>query len=90
MFVEVIGFLAAFTSTISLIPQVIQMFRTRSVEDISVWMIVNFICTSVLWVVYGIMIASVSVWGANVIMLIFSILMMYFKVRYSSPKTARH
>ena len=83
MLVEFIGFLAAFTSTISLIPQVIQMFRTHSVEDISTWMIVNFICTSVLWVTYGVMIASVSVWGANVIMLIFSILMMYFKVRYS-------
>jgi uncharacterized protein with PQ loop repeat len=60
------------------------MFKTRSVDDISIWMIVNFICTSVLWIIYGMMITSASVWIANAIMLVFAILMMYFKVRYNN------
>ena len=82
MLVDIIGFLAAFTSTISLVPQVIKMFQTRSVEDISTWMIINFLLTSMLWIFYGIMITSWSVWLTNIFMLIFAIIMIYLKVRY--------
>ena len=82
MLVDIIGFLAAFTSTISLIPQVIKMLQTRSVEDISIWMIINFLLTSILWILYGFMITSWSVWLTNIFMLIFAIIMIYLKVKY--------
>lgn len=82
MFIYIIGFLASLTSVISLIPQVIKMFQTHSVGDISFWMIFNFIVTSILWIIYGLMVDSASVWGANCFMLLFAAFMMYFKIRY--------
>ena len=82
MLTNIIGFLAAFTSTISLIPQIIKMFQTRSVEDVSIGMIVNFLLTSVLWIMYGIMITSWSVWLTNVFMLVFALIMIYLKIKY--------
>ena len=82
MLVNIIGFLAAFTSTISLIPQVIKMYKTRSVDDLSTWMIVNFLLTSILWVIYGFLITSWSVWLTNIFMLLFALIMIWLKVRY--------
>jgi MtN3 and saliva related transmembrane protein len=84
MLVNIIGFLAAVTSTISLIPQVIKMFKTHSVEDLSIGMIINFFLTSILWIIYGIMISSWSVWLTNIIMLIFSVIMLYLKMKYTN------
>ena len=83
MLVHIIGFLAAFTSTISLIPQVIKMWKTRSVADISTVMILNFLLTSVLWILYGLMITSWSVWVTNIFMLIFAIIMIWLKFKYN-------
>ena len=83
MLVNIVGFLAAITSTISLIPQVMQMYKTRSVNDISIGMIINFVLTSILWIVYGVLITSWSDWLTNIFMLIFALVMIYFKIKYS-------
>lgn len=84
MLLNVIGFLAVLTSTISLIPQIIKMIKTHSVEDISIGMISNFLATSLLWIVYGWMIDSWSVWLTNIFMLIFAVIMAYLKVKYQN------
>lgn len=82
MFIKTIGFLAAFTSTISLVPQIIQSFRTKSVSDLSVWMLWNFLFSSILWFVYGIMIVSFAVICTNLIMTLFSMWLIILKFRY--------
>jgi len=82
MLVNIIGFLAAFTSTISLIPQILKMFKTRSVDDLSTGMIINFLLTSIFWILYGFMITSWSVWLTNIFMLIFALIMIYLKIKY--------
>ena len=82
MLIKIIGFLAAFTSTISLIPQVIQSFKTKSVNDLSIWMLWNFLFSSILWLVYGMMIASFAVISANFIMTLFSVWILILKFKY--------
>lgn len=82
MFIKTIGFLAAFTSTISLVPQIIQSFRTKSVSDLSVWMLWNFLFSSLLWCVYGAMIISFAVVCTNLIMTLFSVWLLILKVKY--------
>lgn len=82
MLVNIVGFLAAFTSTISLIPQIIKMFKTRSVEDISIWMVLNFLATSAFWIVYGFLITSWSVCLTNIFMLVLATIMIYMKIKY--------
>lgn len=82
MFIKIIGFLAAFTSTISLVPQIIQSFRTKSVNDLSVWMLWNFLFSSILWCVYGAMIVSFAIICTNLIMSLFSIWLIILRVKY--------
>ncbi|MBT4963252.1 MAG: PQ-loop repeat-containing protein [Francisellaceae bacterium] len=81
--IKIIGFLAAFTSTISLLPQIIKSHQTRSVNDLSYWMLVIFLITSVLWVVYGLLANSAAVFWANILMVIFSIWMITIKYYYA-------
>jgi len=64
--VEIVGALAAFTSTIALLRQITKAYSTRETKDLSLLMLVNFLVTSLLWVWYGIMIGSASVWVCNI------------------------
>lgn len=82
MFIKTIGFFAAFTSTISLVPQLVQSFRTKSVNDLSIWMLWNFLISSVLWCIYGVMIVSNAVICTNLIMTLFSVWLLILKVKY--------
>jgi MtN3 and saliva related transmembrane protein len=82
MILIVIGFIASFTSTVSLIPQIYQTYKTKSVEDISMLMLINFAICSIAWVAYGVLTNTRSVWITNVIMTISSIFMLFFKVKY--------
>lgn len=77
-----VGFLASFTSTISLIPQIYKTYKSHSVEDLSFLMLLNFLACSILWVVYGYLTKSYSVLITNVIMTLFSTVLLWFKLRY--------
>lgn len=82
MLIKTIGFLAALTSTISLVPQIIQSFKTKSVSDLSIWMLWNFLFSSILWCFYGAMILSFAVIGTNLIMTLFSMWLIILKFKY--------
>jgi MtN3 and saliva related transmembrane protein len=53
-FYEGLGYLAGFLTTLSVVPQVRQSWRTRSVGDLSTAMLVVLILGIGLWVVYGV------------------------------------
>lgn len=55
--IEVLGFTAALLGTISLVPQVVKMWQTRSVRSISLLMYVIISIDSVLWLTYGIVLS---------------------------------
>ena len=82
MLTEIIGMFATITSILSLVPQIIKTSKTKSVHDLSFLMVLNLLCTSVLWFIYGLMIESLSVIVANVILTIFSVWLLYLKVIY--------
>jgi|TARA_R110000824_G_scaffold390760_2_gene587392 MtN3 and saliva related transmembrane protein len=50
-----IGYLAAFLTTLSFVPQAIKTIRTQDTEGISVLMYLGFTVGVFLWMVYGIM-----------------------------------
>lgn len=87
MFIQIVGALAAITSTISLVPQIYKSLKTKSVSDLSILMLINFLATSLLWMVYGFMIASAAVTIANIIMTLFSLWMLLLRYKYSPKKT---
>ena len=50
---DLVGYMAAFLTTFSTVPQVVKSWRTRSVQDLSFRMLVLLCVGLVLWFVYG-------------------------------------
>ena len=67
---ELLGFVAAGLSAISFLPQLIKIWRFRSVKDISTGMYVIYAVSVILWLVYGIIIKSEPLVLAEILTLI--------------------
>jgi MtN3 and saliva related transmembrane protein len=65
-----IGFIAAILTTVSFVPQVLKVWRTRSAKDISLGMYSLFTLGIATWLVYGVLIDSWPVILANLVTLI--------------------
>lgn len=77
-----LGSVAAVTSTLSLLPQVMKTWRTRSARDIStVWLIVALVSMA-LWIIYGVLLPAWSVVAANGLTGALGLLLLVFKMRY--------
>lgn len=78
---ELIGFIAGCFVVASLIPQVLKSWKSKSTRDISVsWTLINLI-GQLLWLVYGLVIGSLSliVMTALTFAMMFSILILKLK-----------
>lgn len=62
-----IGSVAAALTTLSFLPQVIQVWRTRCAKDISLGMYAIFTAGVALWTVYGFLIGSLPIIIANTV-----------------------
>ena len=67
---ELLGFIAGALSAISFLPQVIKIWRFRSVKDISISMYIIYALSVILWLIYGIIIKSTPLVIAEIITLI--------------------
>ena len=67
---ELLGFIAAAFGTISFLPQVIKIWKSHSVNDISTSMYVIYAISIILWLGYGIIIKSAPLITAEIITLI--------------------
>jgi len=68
---EIIGFLAAILGTICWLPQTIKTWRTREVNDLSIWANLLILATVTLWLIYGILLGAWPLIVANVISIVF-------------------
>jgi MtN3 and saliva related transmembrane protein len=78
--IEVLGLAAGFMTTCSFIPQVVRTYRSRSVSDISLRMYLLLCVGIAMWVVYGLMIGSVSVVAANSVSLGLTLAILVMKI----------
>ncbi len=79
---EIVGFVAAILTTIAYLPQVMKTWKSKSAADLSLGLF-SILTTGVfLWLVYGIMIANGPITASNVITLLLTGSMLYFKLRY--------
>ena len=67
---ELLGFVAAILSSISFLPQIIKIWRFRSVKDISTGMYVIYALSVILWLIYGMIIKSEPLILAEILTLI--------------------
>lgn len=80
--IETLGFLAAMCTTASFVPQVWHILKTRDTRAISLMMYLLFTVGVTLWLVYGVMIASLPVIVANSITLLLALVILICKVRW--------
>ncbi|MFN7132651.1 MAG: SemiSWEET family sugar transporter [Myxococcales bacterium] len=76
-----VGTCAAILTTISFLPQVVKVLRERQTAGISLGMYSLFTVGVALWLVYGLLIDSPPVWGANGVTLFFATIILVMKVR---------
>lgn len=76
------GYFGSFLTSITFLPQVYKSWQTKSVGDLSIWMILIVITSTVVWLVYAFAIHSGPVILANFIVLGLTLLLMYFKFAF--------
>jgi len=79
---ETLGYIAGILTTISFVPQVIQIYKTKSAKDVSLSMFLLFTAGVLMWLVYGIQSQAVPVIAANSITLLLSCVILFFKFKY--------
>ncbi len=80
------GFIAAFCTTASFIPQAIKVYRTKRTSDISLGMFVLMSLGVAFWDAYGFLINSLPVIVANTVTLLLSAYILLMKLKLERKK----
>lgn len=81
-FITIIGLVAAICTTVSFIPQAIKTIKTKDTSGISLSMYSLFAFGTVMWLIYGIFSSNLPVSLANGVTLIFSLIILFYKIKY--------
>lgn len=77
-----IGFIAAFLTSVSFIPQAIQVIKTKDTSGISLMMYSMFVLGVALWTIHGFIIKDLAVIIANIVTFIFAFIVLAYKIKY--------
>jgi len=82
MMIETLGYLAAFLTTASFVPQAVHTIRTKDTSGISLLMYIMFVVGIATWLVYGLLIKSNPLIISNIVTLILSGTILLYKLRF--------
>ena len=82
MIIDVLGYVAGTLVVVSLLPQTIKSWRTRSTRDLSLWRYIIYVVGLILWVTYAAIISNGPVAVMNSIGLALALSILYLKIRY--------
>jgi MtN3 and saliva related transmembrane protein len=80
--IAMIGLGAAALSTVSLLPQLYRVWKTKSVKDISAGYCGVMFTSVALWLTYGVLSADMPVVAANSVVVVQSAAILVFKAKY--------
>ncbi|MGI0012137.1 MAG: SemiSWEET family sugar transporter [Nitrososphaera sp.] len=83
MLISIIGIAAGGLTTSSFVPQIIKAYRTKSMGDVSRYLMGIFATGTVLWIVYGVYKADLVIIGANAVAVAFNIILLCMKFAYA-------
>ena len=81
-----LGLAAGTLTTVSFVPQVVRIWRTKHADDISTSMFVIFIVGIALWLAYGLYLNAMPVIIANAVTLVLASIILILKFRYQKPR----
>ena len=76
------GFVAGICTTISFLPQVLKIWRTKSVDDISLLMFLIFTFGVANWLIYGLIIKEAPIILANIATLVLCLLILIGIIKF--------
>jgi len=79
---EIVGYVGGVMSSISFLPQVLKIWKTKSAEDLSMLTLIFLTSNVTLWLTYGVLIGSTPLWLTNAIVLSMVLCMIYFKIKF--------
>ncbi len=78
--IEIAGHTGAMLSSVTFVPQVWKAWKTKSVKDLSIYMIIIVFTSTIIWLIYGFSLLLWPVIIANAFIFIMSLMLIYFKV----------
>lgn len=82
--IEIAGHTGALLSGITFIPQVYKTWKSKSVRDLSLTMMLIVLTSTIIWLFYAISLMLWPVIVANTIVGLLSILLIYFKLTFKN------
>lgn len=82
--IEVAGHTGAVLSGITFAPQVWKAWKSKSVKDLSIYMILIVVLSTVVWLIYGVALLLWPVILANVFVMALSLTLLYFKLTFKN------
>jgi len=80
---DLLGYVAASCTTLAFMPQLLQVWRSRSARDISAAMYGVFVVGVSLWLVYGLAVGALPIILANGLSLLLAIAVLVMKWHFS-------
>lgn len=79
---DIVGYLAAFLTTLAFVPQAHHSWKTRDLSGISLPMYSFFSLGVLGWLIYGVMITSWPIIVANSVTLVLACVVLYLKLKH--------
>ena len=79
---EIIGHIGSALSSLTFMTQVYQTWKTKSVKDLNLFMMLIVFISTIIWLIYGIGRGLLPVIICNSIICILSVLLIYFKISF--------
>ena len=80
--IQILGMLAGTITSITFLPQVIKVWKSRSAKDLSLVMLVLLMIGVSLWLVYGLVIVDGAIIYTNSMVLLMTLILLFFKLKY--------
>jgi len=78
----IVAILAGILILIGWVPQIIQGYKTKKLEDVSKYLLISIFAGAVLWLVYGIEIGDIYIMGVNFAAMFLTMTVLIMKLKY--------
>jgi len=83
----VIGIMAGILILSGWIPQIVKGYKTKSLNDVSPYLMILIFAGALLWLIYGMALDDVYIMGVNVAAMVLTMILLSMKLKYE--KTTR-
>ena len=86
IFLTILGTLAGILILSGWVEQIIKGYRTKSLKDVSKYLMILISAGAALWLIYGIIVNDIFIIGTNLAAIILMITVLIMKKRYDQSK----